>query len=87
MANQIPPNQLETPVIKSALDRNNELLERLLAQGKDWKLALRNGMIAGLGGVLGATLIVSILLSVLRPFQSVAPWLDRITEAIERPRK
>ncbi len=87
MEGRVTPVKLETPELETAMDRNNELLERLLVQGRDWKLALRNGLVAGVGGVLGATLVISLLLSVLKPFKSVAPWLDRITEAIERPRR
>ncbi|MEQ1823777.1 MAG: DUF5665 domain-containing protein [Fimbriimonadaceae bacterium] len=69
------------------LKRGNDLTAELLRLQKDWKHALRQGMVTGLGGVLGATLLVSLLLSVLKPFERLEmfkPSLERIAEQLER---
>jgi len=70
-----------------ALDRNTVAIERRTLQASDWKVALRNGLLAGLGGVLGATLVVSLLIWILQPFKEfgpLKPTLDRLTEALEQ---
>ncbi len=85
MENRVASDHLTATEVSVA--QNNELLVRLLAQGRDWRLPLRNGFLAGMGGVLGATVLITVLLSVLKPFESVAPWLERVTRAIESPRR
>ena len=62
-------------------------MTRLVANQLNWKLALRQGIVAGLGGVLGATILVSILVAILQPFKRVEilkPTLDRIASELER---
>jgi hypothetical protein len=70
-----------------AIDRNTAAIQRQMLQAANWKLAFRNGLLAGLGGVLGATLIVTLLIWVVQPFKEIGPLkptLDRLTEALER---
>ncbi|MEQ1934576.1 MAG: hypothetical protein ABL962_11990 [Fimbriimonadaceae bacterium] len=77
---------LQTEWLKE-LKRGNDLTAELLRVQKDWKHALRQGMIAGLGGAIGATLLVSFMLSLLKPFQRLEvfkPSLERIAEQLER---
>jgi hypothetical protein len=71
----------ETRELIEALRRFTEVMERQLAQQRSWKLALRNGLLAGLGGVIGATVVVSILISIMQPFrglEAVGPMIDRL---------
>ncbi len=69
-----------TESIAVELARANELLAKHIALQRDWKLAVRNGLLAGLASVIGATLLVSILLTVLRPLQR----LERLGSVFER---
>jgi hypothetical protein len=76
----------QTGDLISEMRRMNKLLEQQVRFQKSWKLPLRNGLIAGFGGVLGATLVVSMLLAAIKPLRSVpalAPALDRIATALE----
>jgi len=70
-----------------AISRFTAVMERQIAQQRDWKLSLRNGLLAGLGGVLGATVVVSILVWVMQPFrrlQAVGPMIDRLDSTLKR---
>lgn len=69
------------------IERTNALLAEQLALAKNWKVAMRNGLAAGLGGVIGATLLVSLTLGVLRPLQGLdrlGPILERIERDLDR---
>lgn len=69
------------------LEEHNALLTRQLAYAQNWRIILRNGIIAGLGGVLGATLVVSVLMGVLRPLQGLdrlGPILERLEQDIKK---
>lgn len=73
-----------------AINRNNELIARRLMFDKDWKIPIRNGVLAGFGGVVGATLVVSLVVWILQPFSTFAPLkntLDRLSNAIEKTAK
>ena len=77
----------EDHTLEDLLRRNAALLEQLIRQRADWRLVLRNGVLAGLGGVLGATLVVGILVEVLKPFErfnSLKPYLERIATQLEK---
>lgn len=74
------------PLIE-ALGRNSELLAMRLKYDKDWRMPLRNGILAGFGGVIGATLVVSLVLWILQPFRTFEPLkgtLDRLSTALEQ---
>lgn len=71
------------PVIEELcrrLEETNALLKLHLDLAQNWKIRLRNGLLTGLGGVIGATLLVSIILGVIRPLQG----LDRLGPILER---
>lgn len=73
--------------LAAAIERNNVLLERQLRQQTDWKVPFRNGVLAGVGSVLGATLVISTLVWTLQPFKGIGPLkptLDRLTDALEK---
>lgn len=85
MAEDNPPS--EPNDLLRELKRSNELITRLVANQLNWKLAFRQGIVAGLGGVIGATVVVSILVAILQPFKRVEilkPTLDRIAAELER---
>lgn len=73
--------------LAAALNRNNELLLKRIQVMEDWKLPLRNGILAGIGSAIGATLIISILVWLMKPFQAIEPLkpaLERLTDVLER---
>lgn len=73
-----------------AINRCIAVIEIQTAQQRSWKLALRNGLLAGLGGVLGATVVVSILISVTQPFrrlEAIGPMIDRLDTALRQPNR
>ncbi len=80
-------------------DRDEQLLQaisdltveihRLANQQRSWKIALRNGLMAGLGGVLGATVLVSILVYTLQPFrklEGLGPVIERLDRTLKQTR-
>ena len=69
------------------LQRNNELMVRLIESRRNWKLLLRQGLLTGLGTVIGATVLVSALVWILQPLKKLEvlkPTLDRIAQELER---
>ena len=65
----------------------SELIEKQLAQQRDWRLAFRNGLLAGLGGVIGATVVVSIIIAITQPFRrldAVGPLIDRLDATLRQ---
>lgn len=59
----------------------NDRLDRQIQISTDWKLAIRNGMLIGIGTTLGAAILATILIALLRPFRSfelLGPTLDRL---------
>lgn len=73
-----------------AINRHSDLIAKQIRQQQDWRIPLRNGVLAGLGGVIGATLIASIIVWTLQPFKGIGPLkptLDRMTEALEKSNK
>ena len=83
----MPPAEPDHPeALIQELRRMNALLEQQVRYHRSWKLPLRNGVIAGFGGVIGATLVVSLLVAALKPLRSIpalAPALQRIATALE----
>ncbi len=74
------------------LRRANDLMERLVKNHQDWKIIIRNGLLAGLGTAIGATLLVSLLVWIIQPLgrlESFRPVLEEISNKLERgdPRK
>lgn len=80
----LKPN--EPPTLEELLTRNADLLETLIKQRQDWRIALRNGIVAGLGTVIGATIVVGLLVQVLRPFEQISPFFERIATQLEKGR-
>jgi len=69
------------------LRRANVLTADLIRLQKDWRLVLWRGLLTGLGGAIGATLLVSLLLWMLQPLKRLEvfkPTLDRIAQELER---
>lgn len=69
------------------LKRANDLTAELIRVQKDWRLSIWRGILTGLGGAIGATLLVSVLLWALQPLKRLEvfkPTLDRIAQELER---
>ena len=69
------------------LQRSNALTAELIRVHKDWRLSLRQGLLTGLGGVIGATVLVSLLIWAIQPLKQLQPLkdpLDRIAAQLER---
>ena len=78
----------DTKELIDAINRCTAMIKLQTAQQRSWKLALRNGLLAGLGGVLGATVVVSILISVTQPFrrlEAIGPMIDRLDTSLRQP--
>ncbi len=65
--------------------RHNELLERHITLLSGWKVPLRNGLITGVATVVGATVLVSLLVWTLKPFERFVPAIEQISEQLENP--
>lgn len=53
----------------------------------DWRMALRQGLMTGLGSVIGATLLVSVLIWVIQPLKrldALKPTLEEISRQLGR---
>lgn len=64
---------------------NNQTAELIRIQ-KSWALSLRQGLLMGLGGAVGATVLVSLLIWMLQPLKKLEvfkPTLDRIARELE----
>ena len=73
-----------------AINRFTAVIEKQSAQQRDWKLALRNGLLAGLGGVIGATVVVSILVWITQPFrrlEAIGPMIDHLDSSLRQSGK
>ncbi len=78
---------LQTAVLTESIRRLTEVIELQAQQQRSWKIALRNGLFAGLGGILGATVVVSILVAVLQPFrrlEAIGPMIDKLDTALHQ---
>ncbi len=73
-----------------AIHRLTIVMQLQIANQRSWRLALRNGLLAGLGGFLGATLVVSLVIAIMQPFkrlEAVGPMIDRLEFALRQPVK
>ena len=86
-----PPDSDESPQeLITAILNLSKLMERQLDQQRDWKLSLRNGLLAGLGGVIGATVVVSLIITITQPFrrlEAIGPMIDRLDSALSQPHR
>jgi hypothetical protein len=66
--------------------RLNVLIAELIRSQRSWGLSLRQGLLMGLGGAIGATVLVSLLIWLLQPLKKLEvfkPTLDRIARELE----
>jgi len=83
-------SESDSKELLAAVTRLTLAIEKQVAMQRDWKLSLRNGLLAGLGGVIGATVIVSILISITQPFkrlERVGPLIERLDDTLSRTNK
>ncbi|MFN3728750.1 MAG: DUF5665 domain-containing protein [Fimbriimonadaceae bacterium] len=50
-----------------AIEEQSALIRRRIAQERNWKMQLGRGVLMGFGSVLGATVVVSLIVWVLKP--------------------
>lgn len=58
-----------------------------LDKNKSYKMSFLKGLAGGLGGVIGATIVVALLIWVLSLFQEVpliGPFLDKVRTTVEQ---
>lgn len=75
--------------LREAVDRNNELLEKRIAQETPRRRLLL-AMLSGLMTVVGATVLVSTVIWATKPlqyFDSLKPMIERLTNALEEGRR
>ncbi len=73
--------------LRQALEHNTRILERRNKLDGDWRVLLWRGLLVGFGGVIGATLVVSIAIKLIQPFESfegLKPTLERLTDELKR---
>ena len=69
-----------------AVEKNTLFLERL----NDWRRIFFRGVVAGFGGLVGATILISLMFTVLEPlksFRGLGPAIDRLADQLEREPK
>lgn len=69
-----------------AIKENTRHLKRLNRGISDWKWLLWRGALMGFAGVLGATVVVSVLVSVLQPFstfETLGPTIERLIKELQ----
>lgn len=69
------------------LRRTNDLLAEQVKQSKNWKREFGISMLRGLGAVIGATLLVSVILFALQPLRKIErlePMLDKVIHELEK---
>jgi hypothetical protein len=76
-----PSADSENAELLRQLDRLNQNIERDIISRQSWKLALRNGFIAAVGGAIGTTIVLTIVVRVLQPYLH----LETLHTGIERP--
>jgi len=62
-------------------------IERQIAQQRDWRIPMRNGMLQGIGAALGATVVVSLALWVMKPLERIdafRPVLEKLSEELSK---
>ena len=77
--------------LATAIAENNALLRERIRLLLDWRIAARNGLIAGFCGAVGATLLVSIAIAIIKPLEKIdalKPALEKIGQGLNaRDRK
>lgn len=69
--------------LKERLDKLNANLERDIHSRSSWKLALRNGLLGAIGGVVGSSILVGVVAHFLKPVLDIGqlrPLLERLVD-------
>jgi hypothetical protein len=65
-----------------AVEKNTQVLQRF----NDLRRVFLRGVIAGFGGIVGATILISLMFTVLEPlkgFRGLGPAIDRLADQLE----
>lgn len=65
--------------LTEALRQNNDLIERQIKFGNNWRIQVRNGLVQGFSFAVGASLLVSGLIWALKPLKGI----EALKEPIE----
>ena len=87
---KLSERKIDSEELMRAIEALTLVVQKQVNNQRDWKLVLRNGMVAGLGGLLGATLIVSTLVYFLEPLKRIEAWspaIERLDNALKKPQK
>ncbi len=66
---------------------NNLLIRRQIKDNNNWTMILLRGMVMGLGAAIGATVILSLAVWMLRPLQGIEPIkpaVERLVDTLEK---
>jgi hypothetical protein len=81
---------VESEAFISAVRQLTLAVNQQVDNQRSWKLIFRNGVVAGLGGVLGATVVLSLLLYILQPLKRIEalnPTMERLDNTLKRAGK
>ncbi|MBI1333581.1 MAG: hypothetical protein GC165_11970 [Armatimonadetes bacterium] len=72
--------------LSERIERQNQLLAAFLKNQSSFRSRMTAGLWTGLGTVLGATVLVSLVILILRPLSHIdwiSPIVDRVIDALE----
>jgi hypothetical protein len=55
-------------------------LERDIHSRANWKLALRNGVVGAIGGLVGSTILLAVVVHFVKPIAELRPALERLAQ-------
>lgn len=90
MVTKEPRGGSDPDILLMAIQDLNDVIQRQVDNQRNWKRALRNEIVAGLGGVLGATIVVSVLVYFLQPQKRIEAFssaIDRLNDTLKRTGK
>ncbi|HLK15064.1 MAG TPA: hypothetical protein VKT78_09685 [Fimbriimonadaceae bacterium] len=65
------------------MERLNANLERDVRSRGSWKIALRNGIVGAIGGLIASSVLIAILVHFSKPLQQISelrPTLERLAQ-------
>lgn len=80
------PSREELLALTQELRTQNEALQKLASAFASFKIRFLMGIVTGLGTVIGATVVVSLLAFLLRPLANaevIGPFIGDIIESVE----
>lgn len=72
-----------------SVDRLRLAIEANTRARGSWRIAMRTGLVAAIGGLLGTTILLAVLVRLLSPLEQISslkPAIQGLTDRIERKR-